>query len=184
MATVVKVQPTPLDPIVQQATQALGAYTPQAMQTTAQKAATALTAPQISAQTAANQQQQQLLSNLYNRQTGFALAMGQLAAPNAQQAQQAYTAAANTMGTLGQGIMGQAGADWRSAAQQAADTAQGLTGGQGAVQAGPSVYDPTGLQSTGYTTGFALPGQSLVQQGITAGAERVSVRSRPRTSWA
>src|SRR5215472_4639808 len=152
------------NPLVSAAQANLANYSPAAMSAFAQKSALAQINPQIAAQQAAYGNQAALLNNLYNRQTGFSLALASLADPNAKAAEQSYLDAANTMGALGQGITGAVGQDWQNAAGQAAATAKGMTN-QGSVQ---GLYDPSGLQSSGYTTGFALPGQSLAQQAIVA----------------
>jgi hypothetical protein len=163
----VNVAGNPYGGIIQKATSLLGSYTPQSMQKASQTYAQSLIGPQIADQNAQNQAQQQLLSNLYNRQTGFALAMAKLSDPNADAARNDYLQAANTMGTLGQGITGAVGQDWAAAADQAKTAAAGMTN-QGSVQ---GLYDPSGLQSTGYTTNFALPGQGLAEMATTAAAD-------------
>ena len=154
-------------PLQSAATANLAQYTPNAMQAYATKTAQALVNPQLAAQNAAYAQQQALLGNLYNRQTGFAEAMAKLSDPNGQAALNDYITAANTMGTLGQGISGSVGQSMQDAASQAAATARGLTN-QGQVV---GLYDPSGLASTGYATGFAMPGQSLAAQAVSAAAQ-------------
>jgi hypothetical protein len=163
----VSVQGAPYNAIIQKANSLLAGYSPAAMQKTAMTGAQSLVAPQIAAQNAQSQAQQALLSNLYNRQTGFSLALAQLSQPNADQARNDYLQAANTMGNLGQGITGAVGADWKAAADQAKTAAAGMTD-QGSVQ---GLYDPSGLQSSGYTTNFALPGQGLAEMAVSAAAD-------------
>lgn len=168
MATKVKVTTTPFDSIIAKANATLQGLSVAKQRSIASNQAKAQIAPQIAAQTNANTAQNQLLQNLYNSQTGFALAMAKLADPNGQQALGDYTAAASTLGALGQGITGQAGQDFQNAANQASQTAASLTGGQGSVQ---GLYDPSGLASSGYATGYALPGASLADQAVTAASD-------------
>jgi hypothetical protein len=157
--------PDPYGGLLSGVSKSLAGYTPAAMSGYAQRVAQAQVAPQIAAQQAQYGSQAALLKNLYNRQTGFSLALAQLANPNAQQIQGQYQQAANTMANIGQGFEGAQQQDFENAASQAQQTAAGMTGGKGSVQ---GLYDPSSLASTGYTTGYALPAMSLSDQAITA----------------
>lgn len=167
MAKVVKV--TPFNTRMDAVTQQLQTMTPAANRAAAAAQANAQLAPAITGSNLDFQSGQQQYLNAQTRAQEFAKARASQEGAASNLAFDQYDRAAQTLGSLGSGLVGSAANDWNTASQQAQDQVRQMTGGR--VANLPSQYATPEMQNAAQTLGVVLPASSLIDQAHLAAAQ-------------
>src|SRR5215467_7324862 len=155
----------PTDPWTSQIANAKASlYTPQQLRTIANQQTSAQINAQLGASNASSKAEQAQFAELQNRAAGLAAALGVIGQPGAEATYNAYKGAADTMASLGGGLVGSVANDWtnqQADARRVVDQALGPGVGQA------SSYDPAAAKTALQYGGVTLPGEGLANEALT-----------------
>src|SRR5215467_761111 len=134
------------------------------MRTTANQQAGAQINAALGASNASSAAEQKQFAELQNRAAGLAAALGQIGQPVADSTYAAYKGAADTMSSLGGGLVGQAATDWQN---QQADARARVDAALGPGVGQVDSYSVPAAQNALQYGGVTLPGEGLANSALT-----------------